>query len=229
MTAPRDCTWTLAFATVSLSVHLPICASTCMCVRTYVYIHILTPHVCVYTYPAYAQTRQPGITCVPIMCPPYPAPPHATVVPTGKVQAGNRVTIACDFGYRAMQLSDRAPADWPKWGPGRRPSDLAGSAAPLCLNTATYEEGIECIPVPVQCDAYPAPPHGSVWGPGGEYKIASPAGLEGWPRQESLFVTCDAGYRLSEHGRQTVRCLRSGQWEVGKTCVPIMCQVCLCL
>ena len=175
-----------------------------------------------------SRTYQPGITCVPIMCAPFQAPAHGSVVPSGKVQAGNRVTITCDCGYRAMELRDRPPAQWPRfnrWRPGLMPSDLAGSATPLCLNSATYEEGITCVPVPVQCAAYPAPAHGSVWGPGGEYKVASPAGLEGWPTQQSLFITCDSGYRLSEHGRQTVRCLRSGQWETGKTCVPIMCQV----
>ena len=178
---------------------------------TYVYIHILHTH----------KQDSPGSRACQSCVRPTRRPRTPPSYPRARYRRATQ--------SRAMQLSDRAPADWPKWGPGRRPSDLAGSAAPLCLNTATYEEGIECIPVPVQCDAYPAPPHGSVWGPGGEYKIASPAGLEGWPRQESLFVTCDAAYRLSEHGRQTVRCLRSGQWEVGKTCVPIMCQVCLCL
>ena len=58
-----------------------------------------------------------------------------------------------------------------------QPSDLAGSAAPLCLNTESYEEGISCIAIPVQCAAYAAPRHGSVWGPGGEFKVQSPAGL----------------------------------------------------
>jgi len=58
-----------------------------------------------------------------------------------------------------------------------QPSDLAGSAAPLCLNTESYEEGISCIAIPVQCAAYAAPRHGSVWGPGGEFKVQSPAGV----------------------------------------------------
>ena len=164
-----------------------------------------------------------GITCVPIYCTPYQAPAHATVAPAGRVLVGQRVTIACNQGYRAKTWLDGDPARWPRYGAGVAPADLAGSAAPACLPSGTYEEGVTCVPVPVRCPAYPAPRHGSVWGPGGEFKVESPGGLLGWPRQQHLFITCDRGFRLSQHGRQTIRCLRSGEWEQGKTCVRIMC------
>ena len=169
------------------------------------------------------RTYEAGITCVPIYCNPYEAPAHATVAPSGKVLVGQRVTIACNQGYRAKTWQDGDPALWPQYGAGLAPADLAGSAAPACLPSGTYEEGVTCLPVPVQCPAYPAPRHGSVWGPGGEFKVESPGGLFGWPRQQHLFITCDRGFRLSQHGRQTIRCLRSGEWEQGKTCVRIMC------
>ena len=164
-----------------------------------------------------------GITCVPIYCTPYQAPAHATVAPAGRVLVEQRVTIACNQGYRAKTWLDGDPARWPRYGAGVAPADLAGSAAPACLPSGTFEEGVTCVPVPVRCPAYPAPRHGSVWGPGGEFKVESPGGLLGWPRQQHLFITCDRGFRLSQHGRQTIRCLRSGEWEQGKTCVRIMC------
>ncbi|EKX47356.1 hypothetical protein GUITHDRAFT_137535 [Guillardia theta CCMP2712] len=166
-----------------------------------------------------------GVTCVPIMCPAYVAPEHASVTPSGPVQVGERVAIVCNRGYRARIYNDLHPTLWPTFGEtaNRMPDDLVGTATPMCLETTKYEEGITCVPLPVQCPAYQAPNHGSVWYELDEYRIASPSGLEGWPRTDSLFITCDEHYQLSDGGRQTIRCLRTGEWEQGKTCEPIMC------
>eukprot|EP00960_Hanusia_phi_P003607 107001-Hanusia_phi.AAC.3 len=177
--------------------------------------------------PACLDTRayEPGVSCVPIMCPAYRAPQHASVTPTGPVRVGERVSIVCDSGYRARIYNDLHPTLWPTFGveTGSMPDDLVGTATPLCLETSKYEEGITCVPLPVQCPAYRAPNHGSVWYNLDEYRIASPSGLEGWPRTDSLFITCDEHYQLSDEGRQSIRCLRTGEWEQGKTCDPIMC------
>jgi hypothetical protein len=40
---------------------------------------------------------------------------------------------------------------------------------------------------------------------------------------EQVRIACDEHYELSQEGEVMPRCLSSGEWEVGKTCVPIMC------
>jgi hypothetical protein len=40
---------------------------------------------------------------------------------------------------------------------------------------------------------------------------------------EQVRISCDEHYELSQDGEAMPRCLSTGEWEVGKTCVPIMC------
>lgn len=63
-----------------------------------------------------------------------------------------------------------------------------------------------------------APDHGSVWFRGQEFRTASNAGI---PATESLKITCDKHYKLTEIGSAHPQCLPSEQWEVGKTCEEI--------
>jgi hypothetical protein len=36
-------------------------------------------------------------------------------------------------------------------------------------------------------------------------------------------ISCDEHYELTQEGEAMPRCLSTGEWEVGKTCAPIMC------
>ena len=139
-----------------------------------------------------------GKTCIPIMCPPYQAPAHGRVAPSGPVVASMSVRISCEPPF-VLDLQAGAT-----------------SATPACLDTGTYQPGATCeaYSTPVagtaaytnrasaaaasavaaasrsqeytsafipevsalpRCPPYVAPSHGSVWYDGLEHKISSPS------------------------------------------------------
>jgi len=44
-------------------------------------------------------TYSAGATCEPIMCPPFTAPLHGSVTPSGPVPKGTNIHVECDPGY----------------------------------------------------------------------------------------------------------------------------------
>jgi hypothetical protein len=103
------------------------------------------------------------------------------------------VEIRCDAGFR-LQPEDGAYAD------------------PYCLRTGEWEPARRCVPI--TCDPYDAPAHGSVQ-PQGRVEVGGRARIR-----------CDAGYRAhTPRGAAgpAPACLPSGRWEPGSVCVPSHC------
>ena len=75
------------------------------------------------------------------------------------------------------------------------------------------------MPPRVTCSPYVPPRHGSAWYKDKEYRIATPS----VPERESVTLTCDENFRLSDRGSRWPECLHDGRWDEGKTCEALMC------
>jgi len=135
-----------------------------------------------------------------------------------------------------------APAGWED---GRADSQFSITIDTPCGVSPDYpcrREGSADLNLEVYCPPYKAPEHGSVWYNGNEYRDATlganitnrkvwKVGGKTLPIAQygdiaaghQVRIACDVHYCLSDTGCEMPKCLMSGEWEAGKTCVPVMC------
>lgn len=166
---------------------------------------------------------------VDLLCPPYVAPTHGSVVYKGERFRGT----TADYVERGWSEDEARKVvvidgkEFPLADDGDIPAceqvrvecdrhyelDKVKNAFenPYCLSSGTWEKGKQCVPI--MCDPFSPPQHGSVWPQG---KIMA---------GDRVVVECDKGYQMRYEKNAVVnpQCLDNRNYELGPWCEPRMC------